>query len=310
MCGLYGILSYGNKIKDMENITEALAVESAVRGTDATGYAYNGIKHISIHKKSKSAYAMNFSVPKEITAVMGHTRHATQGTLKYNENNHPFKGHCGKTEFALAHNGIICNDTRLRKDLKLPPTKIDTDSYIAVQLLESQKQLDFSSIKYMAEKVDGSYSFTILDNKNNLYIVKGDSPIALLHFPKKKAYVYASTMSILWKAIVDTELFSDLKYGEYEEIDIDEGEIFKIYSTGQTQTGKFEFDEYGSYGLDWRTGYCSGYGYSSKDEYIDDIKSVAAYYGYGEEDVDMMLSKGFTPSEIEEILYENDCMEV
>ncbi len=29
MCGLYGVLSYGNKIKDMEEITEALAVESA-----------------------------------------------------------------------------------------------------------------------------------------------------------------------------------------------------------------------------------------------------------------------------------------
>ena len=32
MCGLYGVLSYGNKVKDMAEITEALAVESAVRG--------------------------------------------------------------------------------------------------------------------------------------------------------------------------------------------------------------------------------------------------------------------------------------
>ena len=32
MCGLYGVLSYGNKVKDMTEITEALAVESAVRG--------------------------------------------------------------------------------------------------------------------------------------------------------------------------------------------------------------------------------------------------------------------------------------
>ena len=31
MCGLYGVLSYGNKVKDMAEITEALAVESAVR---------------------------------------------------------------------------------------------------------------------------------------------------------------------------------------------------------------------------------------------------------------------------------------
>lgn len=121
---------------------------------------------------------------------MGHTRHATQGTLKYNGNNHPFKGRCGRTEFALAHSGIICNDKRLRKDLRLPSTKISTDSYIAVHLLERQKQIDFNSIKYMAEKVDGSYSFTILDNKNNLHIVKGDSPVSIFHFPEKKVYVY------------------------------------------------------------------------------------------------------------------------
>ncbi len=286
----------------------ALAVESAVRGTDATGYAYNSARHISIHKKSKSAYMMNFTVPKGTSVVMGHTRHATQGTLKYNENNHPFKGRCGNTSFVLAHNGILCNDTKLRKELHLPSTKIDTDSYIAVQLLESQEQLNFNSIKYMAEKIDGSFSFTILDRKNNLYIVKGDSPISLFHFPNKRVYVYASTLSILWKALVDTELFPDLQLGKYEEIEISEGEIFKIYSTGQTQTGKFHFDEYSSYGLDWRTGY--NFGYSSKNEYIDDIKSIASYYGYDETDIDTLLNKGFTPEEIEQILYENDCMEV
>lgn len=308
MCGLYGVLSYGNEIKDMAEITEALAVESAVRGTDATGIAYNKRGHMTVFKKSKSAYEMKFSVPKGVNAVMGHTRHATQGTLKYNANNHPFKGICGGKEFALAHNGILANDTALRRELRLPSTRIETDSYIAVQILESQKQLNFDSIKYMAEKVEGSYSFTILDSRNNLYIVKGDSPISLLHFPKNKVYVYASTMSILWKALVDTELFSDLKSGEYEEIHVADGEILKIYSSGQTQRDKFHFNEFASYGLDWRTGYC--FSYDSKDEYIDDIKSVASYYGYNSEEIDCLLNNGFTPEEVEEMLYCNDCMEV
>ena len=64
MCGLYGVLSYGNKVKDMAEITEALAVESAVRGTDATGIAYNKNGKLTVFKKSKSAYEMSFSVPK------------------------------------------------------------------------------------------------------------------------------------------------------------------------------------------------------------------------------------------------------
>lgn len=185
MCGLYGVLSYGNKVKDMAEITEALAVESAVRGTDATGIAYNKNGKLIVFKKSKSAYEMTFSVPKNTVAVMGHTRHATQGTLNFNGNNHPFKGMCGDEEFALAHNGIICNDKKLRRELRLPSTIIDTDSYIAVQLIESQKKLDFKSLKYMAEEVEGSFSFSVLDSNDNLYIVKGDSPISILHFKKR-----------------------------------------------------------------------------------------------------------------------------
>ena len=82
MCGLYGILSYGNGIKDIAEITEVLTIESAVRGIDATGYSKNKSNQKEVCKKSKSAYTMKFSVPKGVNAVMGHTRHATQGTLK------------------------------------------------------------------------------------------------------------------------------------------------------------------------------------------------------------------------------------
>ncbi len=67
------------------------------------------------------------------------TSHATQGEVKKNYNNHPFFGNCKNLKFALAHNGIITNDDILRKEHKLPKTKIETDSYIAVQLLEYKK---------------------------------------------------------------------------------------------------------------------------------------------------------------------------
>ena len=108
MCGLYGILSYGNEIKDISEITEALAVESAVRGTDATGIAYNYHGRLNIFKRSKSAYEMNFRVPKHTAAVMGHTRNATQGTLKFNENNHPFRGKCGHTPHMQIYAWVQC----------------------------------------------------------------------------------------------------------------------------------------------------------------------------------------------------------
>ena len=80
---------------------------------------------------------------------------------KKNYNNHPFYGQAGKTRFALAHNGVIGNDDMLRRSYKLKKTKIETDSYIAVQLLEYKKCLDMKSIRFMAEALTGSFSFSI-----------------------------------------------------------------------------------------------------------------------------------------------------
>ncbi len=118
--------------------------------------------------------------------------------------------------------------------------------------------------------------------------------------------MYASTISILWKALVDTELFHDLKRGDYEDIEIQDGEIFKISNKGKIQRTKFDFDEYGSYGYDWR----KGFEYSNANEYVDDIKSVAQYYGYDSDEIDCLLNNGFTPEEVEEMLYADDFLEV
>jgi len=41
MCGLFGFLHYGNNtIKELKELTNSLAQESAQRGTDATGVAF------------------------------------------------------------------------------------------------------------------------------------------------------------------------------------------------------------------------------------------------------------------------------
>ena len=72
-----------------------------------------------------------------------------------NFNNHPFYGKAD-VPFALAHNGVIYNDERVMEVERLPSTRIKTDSYIAVQLIESKKKLDFECLKYMAEQLHGS----------------------------------------------------------------------------------------------------------------------------------------------------------
>ena len=140
MCSLFGFYNYSNnEIKALSELTNKLAKEATVRGTDATGISYNYKNNLVIHKEPKSAYKMNFKHPENTIAVMGHTRHSTQGSEKKNYNNHPFMGKCKNARFTLAHNGIISNNDRLRKEYKIPKTKIETDSYIAVQLIEKKK---------------------------------------------------------------------------------------------------------------------------------------------------------------------------
>ena len=303
MCGLYGFSNYsGDKIKNLSNLTNALAEESAIRGTDATGIAFCDDGRVNILKELKSAYRLNFKHSDGIKALIGHTRHSTQGSEKKNFNNHPFSGKCRNAHFALAHNGVLTNDKELRKKYKLPKSKIETDSYIAVQLIEQKKTLDSESIKYMAETVEGSFSFSMLDDKNNVWLVKGDSPLSIIHFPRLKLYVYASTEEILWKALIETGLFDELKSGKYDEIKTKEGDILKICPDGTIKKYEFEYSYF--CGRDWWDYgfYHRPYSYDSFD-YVEDLKSVAVHLGYSPEDIDELMKSGFSPEEIEEYIY-------
>ena len=301
MCGLFGFISCDGFMKNAASLTNSLAEHSAVRGTDATGIAFvrNGIQ---INKEGKSAYSINFKHPDSITALIGHTRHATQGDAKKNYNNHPFFGKAGGTRFALAHNGVLMDHY-----LSLPKTKIETDSYAAVQLIEQEKELSFTSIRKMAETVTGSFAFSILDEHNNLWLVKGDSPLSILYFSEKKMYVYASTDEILYKSIVDSLLFDELKHGRFEEIPIEEGTIMKITPDGIIETERFKFS-HRVHKPWWEYGYTTDFGPSDavplEDDYLTQLKYAAMWQGIEPETIDEMLDQGYTLDELEEAIYE------
>lgn len=302
MCCLFGFYNYsGQSIKDLSRLTNSLAEEATVRGTDATGIAYNNKDRLIIHKEPKSAFQVSFKHPDDIISVTGHTRHSTQGNKNKNYNNHPFSGHCKNINFALSHNGVLTNDFKLRRELKLPSTKIETDSFIAVQLIEKKKVLDSDSIKFMAEKINGSYAFSILDSNNTLWLVRGDSPLSLIHIPKYKLYVYASTDEILYKALIGTKLFSEIKKGSFDEIKISSGDILNILPDGTIVYDRFNYTDYSYFGnCNWWD--CS----LTENSYIDDLKSFASCQGYSPDDVDELIRSGFTFDEIEDYLYSTE----
>ena len=174
MCAVFGYLDYKGKIENviLKKLIQNLSIAAEIRGTDATGISYVNHGKVVTFKKAKPAHKVKLYFPKNTRTVIGHTRMTTQGSEKYNYNNHPFEGHCGTKTFALAHNGVLYNDAELKTKYHLPKTQIETDSYVAVQLLEQEKQLHAESIKKMTELVNGSFVFTILRNDNTLFLVK------------------------------------------------------------------------------------------------------------------------------------------
>ncbi len=243
MCCLFGLLDFKKVLSTHQKnkILSVLSQESEVRGTDATGIAYNYGGKMRIYKRPVLAHRLHICIPNGVNIVMGHTRMTTQGDAKNNFNNHPFPGCCNGKSFALAHNGTLWNDTELQKNL--PKTQIKTDSYVAVQLLEQNGTLDLSSLKEMAETVEGSFTFTVLDADNSLYVVKGDNPFAIGIY--HGFALYASTDIILEKAI------SRLRLGEPDTIyEPEEGDILKIDNKGHITSGSFTPQK--SYSHWWR----------------------------------------------------------
>lgn len=307
MCCLFGLIDYRKNLslKKRQRILRVLAIECEERGTDATGIAFFINHHLTIQKAPKPAHKMRFHLENQAYYIMGHTRLTTQGSEKQNQNNHPFAGSVRRFPFALAHNGVLYNDEKLKVLYNLPDTKIETDSYVAVQLLEKEKKLDFNSLRKMAETVRGNFTFTILDRKNNLYIVKGSNPMCIAHFKEAGFYLYASTQSILCRAIGKFHL-DELKF---EFIPIKDGDILCIRSNGKIHKAEFDISSQWEPSPIYPT--CD-YGYSRRsrseyEEYIHQLMTIAEQNGIGHNVIQLFLDAGYSWMDIEEIIY---CPEV
>ena len=311
MCALFGYLDYQGKLplKVLQKLVQALANASEVRGDHASGIAYNKGHHLTIYKRPKPAHQMQFRIPKETSAVMGHTRLTTQGSEKQNYNNHPFQGNAG-VKFALAHNGVLYNDTKLRREKNLPETPIKTDSYIAVQLIEAQHKLDFDSLRSMAEDVLGNFTFTLLDENNNLWFVKGSSPLVIIHFPELGLYVYSSTPDIMADALKRTPL----RWMHSEIIDAEEGDLIRISPDGNIERSEFDVSRFYSSRLSWAYDCWSCSEKDDKETEIEEnnletLLEICGYFGVTEEEVMHLRELGYSYDELEEFLFNPSAFE-
>ena len=299
MCCLFGVIDYAHSLrqKQLNHILHVMATACEERGTDATGIAYFEGAKLRVYKKPWPGRFMRFRMPEKVHIVMGHTRMTTQGSAKHNFNNHPFSGNTKDGQFALAHNGVLYNDDTLRQDFQLPDTVVETDSFVAVQLLQQQKHLNFNTIGFTMEQLLGSATITVLEH-DGLYIAKGDNPMCIYHFPRLGIYLYASTETILMNIIDRLILASE----HHSQVKINSGEILHFDVRGNIT--RSNFDDSNFHSLYSRIGsYPYGYLYNYEESYIEDLKAIAPSMGYAPEQIDHFLELGFAPEEIEEFLY-------
>jgi len=300
MCAIFGLLDYKGELTAAHRlqIIKVLGTAAEVRGTDATGIAFFQRKRLCIQKAPKPAHKMRYRIPSDIRIIMGHTRMTTQGNAKHNQNNHPFPGRAGNAAFALAHNGVLTNDQELRLLHNLPETDIETDSYVAVQLIEKQSELSPGSLQKMAELLEGHFTFTVLDQSNSLYFIKGNNPLTIYKFPTLGLYLYASTSEILDHALIVLGMED-----EYQIIQPEQGEILQIDRFGRQNITRFSTSKIN---WDWP---CTHWDFpvwptvTVEEDYIDTLKRIANIYGYDDNFVDELLSEGFSTDEIEDFIY-------
>lgn len=308
MCCLFGMIDLHRTFsrKQKNKILRILSSACEVRGTDASGVAYNTNGTLQVYKRPVPAHLLHLRIPDDATVIMGHTRMTTQGCEKLNWNNHPFRGLINGRSFALAHNGMLRNDKELRATQNLPPTKIETDSFVAVQLIQKYGALSLDSLKYMAEQLEGSFSFTVLDSKNSLYLVKGDNPLCIYFYPQTGIYLYASTKEILDKALKNIHSLRE----HPRNIKLDCGDILKIAPDGSHEMTHFDtsklftcswlWDYWPHFSLSRQTTHAQT---SAQQEYIQQLRSTAGYFGYDPGSVDLMLEDGYSLYDVEEMLY-------
>lgn len=148
-----------------------------------------------------------------------------------------------------------------------------------------------------------SFTFTVLDEGNTWYLVKGDNPVCLCRYPRNGLYLYASTEEILGNTLEKVKLSLE----KPKRVEVSCGDILRIDPGGAVTQSRFDTENFW-----WSDSplflrpYVS-HAYKPKSEfereYLDEVKSVAASFGYSPESIDKILEQGFTLDDIEELLY-------
>lgn len=201
MCGIGGFsLAQGSKINP-RRLSNALLTGLESRGSQASGFAFQANQRTGYFKQDIAGSRLSLrSMPRSTTTAILHTRLATHGSIKNNENNHPVLS--PDQNIALVHNGVIYNHHRVREELPFQLPEVDTSVIPAILQKYGFERFDM---------LDGDASVAWLDQRKAGILRVGrfsHSPLVIAQLTDG-SFVFASTEAILTKALAQLKLDYD-----------------------------------------------------------------------------------------------------
>ena len=187
MCGIAGFYRQGNKKLTPDDVRQLL-VTLQQRGTDATGMAWkigNEVKVIKAPLKAEEfvnlpQFSQSVNEVCDAQWALFHTRQATHGSPKEDNNNHPIVNSKG----LIIHNGMVS----IAEEFTDAQGQTDTE-----QMLLCLQKYGFKGIA----RVYGSLAIAYVDfsRPDRFYLYAHTSPIA--YSRSDNLFLFASTVNIL-----------------------------------------------------------------------------------------------------------------
>jgi len=171
------------------------------RGRDASGFAFVKDSQLVVSKAPvrsslfvKTDDCKGLKLPK---IMILHTRAATQGTAKNNQNNHPLFDK--RSGICIVHNGIIYNDKDIFGKSQKRDAEVDSEAILAVLGAKGKTE----KVKRVFDRLEGSYAFAAInrDEPASLLLVKKDNPIDLYYDTKSDIIYFCSERRIMQEGL-------------------------------------------------------------------------------------------------------------
>jgi len=265
MCGIAGFCLNPKHNQNQTDLAAQMLLDIEHRGQDATGAAWiNPItgKRVITKAAIDATRFINHEVGKRAcagaTTAILHTRWATQGDPKVNDNNHPIS----RGKIVLTHNGHISNDVALFKQLKVPRIgQVDSEAVAALiaftsaPIAEALAQVQGTAALAWIEQGKGSTLHLARINSSPLWIAQ----------TKSGSLVYGSTKETIENAAIMLDSAIDWVH------DADEGEYFKV------KNGKIvEHLNFTPFKQVWHNNWRADY-YDKYDDYSEHSKTSSYY---------------------------------